>query len=510
MKALIAIMTCRAYHARTHAQRETWLKEVDREKFDVIFFYGLDKQKFCAEPMGDDLYCQNDAGKCAGHQYTGDFTTDTVTLNCPDDYRNFPLKCAAMRAWALGHGYENVMKMDDDVFAAPDRLEVPVGDYVGRVRGPSGSYPAPYCSGFSYWMTRRAMKAALPATWNGDIAEDRFLGNELLKAGIHPTHDCRYAVAHSKNNGLCSTEGPLNGNSLITSCEYGPEKMREVWQDYKSGRKTLVRTPGIQAGTLNKVSVMVKTFLRDGYLHACLDGLERNFQDCKIVVVDDGYEDREKIKRYARLRAQGHSCVWLPFDSGFGAKANAAISAVTTEYVLVASDDFDFSDPRVRPGVEKMVQVLNAVPSMGVASGRMDGKDYEFCFRRSPGRVQEEKRYHGQGVVDGVVYKSCDLTVNYSLIRRSVFEGDKAVRWDGGDVKIGGGEHGAFFLDVQEAGWGVCVVEGAEIRQFKWTPTWEHKTYRDMRRRARQEGRPCLKRRGIDEYVCWPDLVEKC
>jgi hypothetical protein len=96
----------------------------------------------------------------------------------------------------------------------------------------------------------------------------------------------------------------------------------------------------------------------------------------------------------------------------------------------------------------------------------------------------------------------CDLTVNFSLIRRKVFDGQHGgIRWDGGDVKIGGGEHSAFFIDLQRCYWGVAYVEGANINQFRPNPQWQHKAYGSMRQRARSLGRPCLKSRGIDVYV---------
>jgi hypothetical protein len=255
---------------------------------------------------------------------------------------------------------------------------------------------------------------------------------------------------------------------------------------------------------------MVKTFLRDGYLLASLDGLEKNFPDTKIVVVDDGYEAREKITRYAELRRKKHACIWLPYDSGFGAKANAAIAeCCAREYVLIASDDFDFSDPRVRPGIEAMQRVLDAVPSLGLVSGRVDNNPYEFCWEPGERSLKEVPRYHGSGEIDGTRYHLCDLTVNYSLLRTKLFDPQHGgIRWDGGQVKIGGGEHSAFFIDLQRSYWGVAYVEGANINQFPSNFNWRHKAYPDMRARARTPGRPCLKARGIDQYILGDGTVE--
>jgi hypothetical protein len=99
--------------------------------------------------------------------------------------------------------------------------------------------------------------------------------------------------------------------------------------------------------------------------------------------------------------------------------------------------------------------------------------------------------------------------VNYSLIRTKVFQPQHGgIRWDGGGVKIGGGEHSAFFIDLQRTYWGVAYVEGANINQIPHNPGWMHPSYPAMRGRARTPGRHCLKKRGIDRYTLADGSVE--
>src|SRR5262249_27733827 len=163
-------------------------------------------------------------------------------------------------------------------------------------------------------------------------------------------------------------------------------------------------------------------------------------------VVDDGRECQQKITKYASMRDRGDVAIWLPFDSGFGEKANVAMSYIYKnlphiEYVLVASDDFEFNI-ETRYMNENMQKVLEANAAITVASGRVDGNPYEFCWEMSDGgkTIRELRKYYGSGEVDGVRFHLCDLTVNFSLIRVSTLR-DLGIKWDGGDVKIGGGEH---------------------------------------------------------------------
>jgi len=477
MKTLIAVTTCHGFRDRADAVRKTWAPEV--QGADVRFFLGNGPKQ----------------------------RTDEIILPCPDGYHFLSQKTQMIRRWALENGYEYLWKIDDDTYLRPERLlakDYSSMDYVGRLRGPSGNYRSPYCSGFCYGLSRKALEILAPIQWgmNEDFSEDRWTGNQLLAHGITPCLESQFVVQSSKANAISGRESPMVGNAVISSCEYAPEKMLQVHKLFKSRAPSKIGPYQAPTGSLSRVCVMVKTFLRDGFLFACLDGLEKNFADCKIVVVDDGYEDGKKITRAADLRSKGHSWDVLPFDSGFGAKANRAIDHCDREYVLIASDDFNFDDPAVRPGVEAMQKVLDAVPSLALVSGRVDGNPYEFCWETGERSLREVPGYHDSGEIDGVRYHMCDLTVNYSLIRTKVFQpqhGD--IRWDGGDVKIGGGEHSAFFVDLQRTYWGVAYVEGANINQLPPNYKWQHKDYPAMRRRARTMGRPCLKKRGIDVYV---------
>lgn len=479
-KILIAITSCHPFRERADAVRETWGAEVPHEAADIRYFLGKGETQ----------------------------RPDEITLDCPDGYHYLSQKTQLIRRWALEHGYDYLWKVDDDVYLRPERLLAAFAkvspDYVGRLRGCSGSLPGPYCSGFTYGLSRKALELLAPLEWqaNEDFSEDRWTGNKLLSLGISPHHEAQFVVQSSKNNALNGRETPLEGNAVIASCEHSPAEMRRVHAEFKSGKRSTVGEYHQPAGSLSRVSIMVKTFLRDGYLFRCLDGLEQNFADAQILVIDDGYEAGEKITRYAELRRKGHACLSMPFDSGFGTKANAAIMLAQREYMLVASDDFDFSDPAARAGVEAMQKVLDAVPSLALVSGRVDRNPYEFCWETGDRSLREMRRYHGSGEVDGTKYHLCDLTVNYSLIRTKVFQPQHGgIRWDGGDVKIGGGEHSAFFIDLQRTYWSVAVVPEANINQMPKNWQWMHKNYPQMRARARQPGRPCLKKRGIDVYV---------
>lgn len=337
----------------------------------------------------------------------------------------------------------------------------------------------------------------------GNSREDCMVGNAVHAAGMTGVQDNRYVIVASPNgaNTPFAAEGPREGNDIVAACEFEPKEMHRIHQQWHSGAQA-APAKQLPKGRLSNVTVVIKTFLRDGFLLKCIAGLQFRMPEVKIVIVDDGPADasplsRDKLLLYEKLRSQGHVCHLMPQDSGFGAKSNAALSFCDRPYVLIGSDDFDFGEPGVREGIERMATVLNGVPDIGVASGRVSNQSYEFLLDLGNDWVRQRRGYHASGSAGPIGYQLCDLTFNYSLIRREVFD---KVRWDD-DVKIGGGEHGAFFIDVKRAGWKVCVVSGVNIREMKGNVPGNHRDYETMRARARNPERPCYVRRGINHYI---------
>lgn len=480
MRVLLAIVSCHAFEARRKAIRETWLPLVP-DSIDVKFFVGLKVNSLrTATPLIEE---------------------NVVQLPVDDTYQGLAMKTKAIAAYAEANSYDWLCKIDDDVYLQPARLldscfEI-MGDYIGRKRGPSGQRPAPYASGFCYWLSRDAMKIVAKMDTQGDPAEDRCVGNTLLEAGIECTPDYRFVVINSLRNAVSHTEGPRQGNSVISACEFSPEKMHVTHQEWLS--KKSENFDGMPDGDFRDVCVLVKTFSRDGYMLRTVEGIKKTMPSAKIVLVDDGRESSFKISYYAKLRRMGHIANWLPFDSGFGAKANAGVKSCDRPYVLIASDDFNFDD-KAADGVRKLITVMKSDSTVDVASGRVNGNPYEATLELKDDICIERAGY----TEDKGDYCITDLTVNYSLIKRKVFS---IIKWDD-DVKIGGGEHGAFYIDLKRAGFRVAYVKGVSINEIKGSPDWSAANYAQYRGRARQPGRICLKRRGINKYHLMGGSIE--
>lgn len=246
---------------------------------------------------------------------------------------------------------------------------------------------------------------------------------------------------------------------------------------------------------MKDIAIGIKTFLRDQHLFECIGGIRCNLPDAQMVVADDGRPTPEKDRLYNSLRAGGHVVQEIPFDSGFGAKSNWIADALQRKYLLVGSDDFDFRPAQVYDGIERLQEVLDYFPEVSIASGRVGNRAYEFdLLETRPGEFVEVEIDRTTYDVFRPWFTECDLTVNYSLIRADVFQ---KVRW-GNDVKIGGGEHAAFFIDCMRAGLKTVWVPGVNINELQIRNSREYNSYRN---RADSKERPCFKKRAIKKYT---------
>jgi hypothetical protein len=248
---------------------------------------------------------------------------------------------------------------------------------------------------------------------------------------------------------------------------------------------------------LSKVSIGIRTFLRDECLKNSIAAIRRTMPDAKMIIADCGEHTQEKYDLYSELSREGHLCFTLPWDSGFGCMSNCIASAATRPYLLIGSDDFDFNPPEVRKGIESFVECLDNWPTLSVVSGRVNNKFYEYYLEDKGDEIKESPALWGIYAAANQIIPwlyPIDLTVNYCLVRKEVFQ---KVQWDP-EAKIGQGEHGSWFVDIKRAGLKVGWIPGVSISE---QPNQNSDRYREFRNRARSPERSCFKKRGIKKYV---------
>lgn len=249
------------------------------------------------------------------------------------------------------------------------------------------------------------------------------------------------------------------------------------------------------------IAIGIRTFLRDEHLYNAIRGIQENLPGAQMIIADCGEHNEEKEGVYADLERAGHKTIQLNFDSGFGAMSNAIVDALDRKYLLIGSDDFCFSPIEVREGIEKLQQVLELCPDVDIASGRVNNRPYEFDLIDKGDEVTEVPiKYNVHGPIFPW-FIDCDLTVNYSLFRKRVFE---KVRWES-DIRIGGGEHGAQAIKIKRANFRTVFVPGVNINEQEVKNSPRYNLYR---RRALDPGRLAFDRIGVKKYILGSGIVD--
>lgn len=178
MKTLLAIVSAHPRQPWREAIRSTWLPLVPATKADVRFFMG----------RGDSL-----------------LKDDEISLNCDDSYSGLPEKIREIARWALTHGYDYMLKCDDDVVLRPELL-LKCGYENYKFSGKTNRHPTigqPYAVtvGFNYWLSRECMQhvanAELPPELEPgkpDNDDEKWVAFTLYNKGIVLHHDPRYEI----------------------------------------------------------------------------------------------------------------------------------------------------------------------------------------------------------------------------------------------------------------------------------------------------------------------------
>lgn len=167
-------MSCHSRSGFRDTIRETWAPLVPKDT-DMRFFLGR--------------------GECSVKK-------DEVVLNCGDEYMEIPDKVRAMVRWALDHGYDYMLKCDDDVVLIPTKLmasEFAPHDFTGcqDPRCVPGEIRTPW--GFCYWLSRKAMTLVATAPLPGELGSTHAYKHNNDEAWVSTVMYINNIQLHSDN-----------------------------------------------------------------------------------------------------------------------------------------------------------------------------------------------------------------------------------------------------------------------------------------------------------------------
>ncbi|KAJ0015549.1 hypothetical protein NQD34_009169 [Periophthalmus magnuspinnatus] len=157
------------------------------------------------------------------------------------------------------------------------------------------------------------------------------------------------------------------------------------FEDHKAVFPIVIQQPQLpvmfNTGTKisSQVTITIKTFMRYDKLKVLLSSIQSFYPSLTVIIADDSLEPEkitgENIQQYIMPPAQG----WF-------AGRNLAISQVTTKYFLWVDDDFLFT---ADTKIEKMVEIMEAVPQLDVVGGSVGENRFYFSLEYEEGDATE-------------------------------------------------------------------------------------------------------------------------
>jgi len=195
---------------------------------------------------------------------------------------------------------------------------------------------------------------------------------------------------------------------------------------------------------MEDVTAIIVSFMREAYLEKCVHSLRQTYPDIVILV---GNNSRHSAKKRTICEQNGATYVKLPYDCGITGGRNRLIAMAKTRFVMIGDDDFYYENGANVPMLRTLADGLPKI-----AGGRIiqnsTVKDYQGFIGIQDGVMRYEPlRLDRLEEQDGVTYKQCDITFNYFVAQRSIFDNAK---WDE-NIKVAY-EHSDFFLTAREAG----------------------------------------------------------
>lgn len=222
---------CLDQQARVNTIRNTWVKDLG--DIDYKFFYGTKLRRLDVKP-------NQRPSSIKPAPPLREPLPDEVFLDCGDGYTSNPEKMKAICSWALEHGYDFILRVDDDTFIYPRLFKTDFESY-----DYSGSSTKDFHPGGCMFLSRRAMQLIVSApittyaddVWIGQVMRDNNVPMHSILS-IHNLFGDEYNVVPSKL--------PVEELSAFHSCK--PEAMVEL---YEHGKAKVQATSAI-ASTANQ------------------------------------------------------------------------------------------------------------------------------------------------------------------------------------------------------------------------------------------------------------------
>lgn len=233
---------------------------------------------------------------------------------------------------------------------------------------------------------------------------------------------------------------------------------------------------------IDGIDFLITHFERKEGLEKLLFSIAKYYPQANIHIADQSkkFIVDYYIKLWDRLFAAGIKnkphAYNIPFDCGLSYARNYLVNITKSKYCLILEDDFVFTE---KTRIDRMAEVLEANPEIGVIGGAVVEYGYELPFEHyfeQDGAVLRHRKAPDEWFdMGGWGYKLTGCVPNFAMMRRELFEG---ISWDE-ELKIEG-EHTDFYLQMaMDRRFKVAYTRDASISHEKNNS----KEYKEFRQR---------------------------
>jgi len=181
----------------------------------------------------------------------------------------------------------------------------------------------------------------------------------------------------------------------------------------------------------------------------CIESLKKHYPNVKIYVADQDAPSGDMLQFYEKM---GVEYYYLPFDCGLSYARNFLIDKIKEPYIMWGDNDFIFDENN---NIESALELVKTDKEIGVVGGSVL-KNGNMCHyerllmydkeRKTLIYIPLELTNPQKHLFKEHPYYYCDLTFNYAIAKKEVFD-NKKVRWNE-KVKVRY-EHSDFFLKLR-------------------------------------------------------------
>lgn len=193
---------------------------------------------------------------------------------------------------------------------------------------------------------------------------------------------------------------------------------------------------------MDKIGIIVTTFLRDDLLYKTIQTIINNLPDNCIILIGDQNPTEAKLHTFSQEKVYYYG---LPFDYGLSASRNFLVQEaqkLKCNYILLSADSIEFTK---KYDFESIISFLESNKDYGLIGLSDDSIPWNVNMELIPKKHWQLDISHTEKIIyNNIEFLPCDMCGNFFLAKIECLLENK---WNN-DLKLA--EHEAFFWELKK------------------------------------------------------------